>query len=219
MATSFDKINFQKMLLEGLRVELSELQTEQFIKYYNFLLEYNEHTNLTRIKPEDVARLHFYDSMTSLKYIDYKNIGSLVDIGSGAGFPGVPLKIIFPQLKVLLLDSRRKKTEFLNLLFNKLDLKEINSLHARAEDLANDEKYQGKFDIITARAVSGIKTLLGILVPFKNKNGKIVLYKSQQTEMEIREARNEIKKLKLNYEVNDFELPVSGEKRSIIIFK
>jgi 16S rRNA (guanine527-N7)-methyltransferase len=206
----------KRLLKENLEIDLNSRQVEQFSKYFKFLNEFNSHTNITRIAPEEIPLLHFYDSLTLSKFLDLSAVKTLIDIGSGAGFPGVPLKIIFPNLKVTLVDSKRKKTNFLNELIEILELENIEAVHGRAEDLGKDKKYRESFELVTVRAVSETKDLVKLVLPFIYENGSIILYKGPKAESELENAKPELKRYKLKAELYSFSLPGSGQKRVLL---
>ena len=170
--------------ISKLGINLTENQLTQLDIYCKFLLEYNSHTNLPAIKEEDQVYLkHFYDSLTFIKAIDVNNYKTLIDIGTGAGFPGMVLKIVFPELEVTLLDSNNKKINFLKELTMKLGLTKINFFHGRAEEFC--VKNREKFDIVTARAVSNMTTLSELCLPLTKLNGYFVALKgSNKDELE-----------------------------------
>ena len=143
--------------LKELNIELSDLQLEQFYKYYELLIEWNKVMNLTGITDVDeVYEKHFLDSLAVVKAIDLKKVNWMIDIGTGAGFPGIPLKIVFPHLKVVLLDSLKKRINFLDAVVNELGLINVTTIHGRAEDYAKDIRYREKFDLCVSRAVSNL---------------------------------------------------------------
>ena len=144
--------------LEKLNLTLTEEQIEKFYNYMNLLIEWNKKINLTAIvEPKDIILKHFIDSLTIVKYI--KEGETIIDVGTGAGFPGIPLKIAREDLKITLADSLNKRINFLNEVINKLDLKNIETIHTRAEELGKNKKYREKFDIATSRAVANMSTL------------------------------------------------------------
>ncbi len=161
-----------KSELEKLNIKLTQKQEEQLEKYYEMLVETNKYTNLTRIiEKEDVYLKHFYDSLTITKVIDLTKEQTLIDIGTGAGFPGLVLKIVFPNLKVTLLDSLNKRIEFLNQVIKELDLKDIKTVHSRIED------YKEKFDIVTSRAVAKTNILLELAYNLPKEQGYFIFLK------------------------------------------
>lgn len=181
--------------------------------YYTLLVEENKKYNLTNITTEsDVYLKHFYDSLTIIKSINL-NDQSICDIGSGAGFPGMVLKIFYPNLKVTLIDATKKKCQFLEMVINKLSLKEINVINIRAEEYSH--KVREKYDIVTSRAVAPIKHLLEYSIPLLKINGYFIALKSNITE-ETKNIDNYYKKLFLvEEEIKKFTLPYEGSKRTI----
>ena len=174
-----------------LGIKLTEEQLVQLDTYCNSLLEYNSHTNLTAIKEEDQVYLkHFYDSLTFIKALDVTKYNNLLDIGTGAGFPGMVLKIVFPELEVTLLDSNNKKINFLQELSNKLGLTKINFYHGRAEDFC--VKNRESFDIVTARAVTNMTALSELCLPLVKLNGYFIALKGSNQD-ELNDSKNAIK--------------------------
>lgn len=198
-----------------LGINLTEEQLVQLDTYCNFLLEYNSHTNLTAIKEEDQVYLkHFYDSLTFIKAIDVIKYNNLLDIGTGAGFPGMVLKIVFPNLEVTLLDSNNKKINFLQELSNKLGLTKINFYHGRAEDFC--VKNRESFDIVTARAVTNMTALSELCLPLVKLNGYFIALKGSNQD-ELNDSKNAIKILGgLIEDTINFELPYDGGERNIV---
>ena len=201
-----------KKELKKLGIELTEIQEQQLEKYYEMLIETNEHTNLTRITTkEEVYLKHFYDSLTIVKTIDLTKNLSLIDIGSGAGFPGLVLKIVFPNLKITLLDSLNKRIEFLNKVIEELNLKDIKTVHSRIEDYKDEQ-----FDIVTSRAVAKTNILLELACNLPKINGYYIFLKGN-IEQELKESENAIETLKLKLiEKEEFILPIENSKRTII---
>ena len=200
--------------VENLGIEITDKKLEQLEKYYNLLIEYNKVMNLTGItEKEDVYLKHFYDSLTISKIIDLKNENSLCDLGSGAGFPGIVIKIFYPDLNITLVDSLNKRINFLNIVIKELDLKEIKAIHSRIEEFAveNNEK----FDIVTARAVAPLNILLELGVRLV-KIGKYFISMKGNIENEPN-FDNSIKKLDCFLsEIINFELPIEESKRCLI---
>lgn len=198
-----------------LRINLTEEQLVQLDTYCNFLLEYNSHTNLTAIKEEDQVYLkHFYDSLTFIKAIDVTKYNNLLDIGTGAGFPGMVLKIVFPELEVTLLDSNNKKINFLQELASKLGLTKVNFYHGRAEDFC--AKNRESFDIVTARAVTNMTALSELCLPLVKLSGYFIALKGSNQE-ELKDSQNAIKILGGQIEDTiNFELPYEGGERNIV---
>jgi len=201
-----------------LGINLTDIQLKQLDEYCRFLLEYNLHTNLTAIKEEEQVYLkHFYDSLTFIKAIDPSKYETLVDIVTGAVFPGMVLKIVFPNIEVTLLDSNNKKINFLKELTMKLGLTKVNFFHGRAEDFCI--KNREKFDIVTARAVSNMTVLTELCLPFVKVNGYFIAMKGSNVD-EITESKLAITKLggKLE-EIINFTLPQEESKRNIAKIK
>lgn len=198
-----------------LGINLTEEQLNQLDTYCNFLLEYNSHTNLTAIKEEEQVYLkHFYDSLTFIKALDVTKYNNLLDIGTGAGFPGMVLKIVYPELEVTLLDSNNKKINFLQELAKKLDLKKVDFYHGRAEDFC--VKNRETFDIVTARAVTNMTALSELCLPLVKINGYFIALKGSNQE-ELEDSKNAIKILGGQIEDTiNFELPYEGGERNIV---
>ena len=200
-----------------LGVRFSVEQIEQFYKYMNLLIEWNEKMNLTAItEPKEIILKHFIDSITILKYIDDNS--KLVDVGTGAGFPGVPLSIMNPTLKITLVDSLNKRLIFLQEVVKELNLKNIEIVHARAEEFGQNKNYREKFDIATSRAVANLATLSEYLVPLVKIGGKIISMKASNAKEEINDAQKAIEVLGGKIEkIEEFDLPESDIGRTIII--
>lgn len=204
--------------LKKLNIEISEDKLTKLDIYANFLLEYNEHTNLTAIKTlEDVYLKHFYDSLTLTNYIDLLKYNSLVDVGTGAGFPGLVLKIFYPHLKVLLMDSNNKKVTFLNEVIKKLELSDISAINTRSEDYAKNHK--DEYDIVTARAVTSMPILSELCLPLVKVGGYFIPLKAEVKE-ELKSSLPIIKELKGHVQdIHEFTLPIEEAKRTIIKIK
>ena len=210
--------SFMKDLSEW-DIELSEVQKQQFIDYYELLVEWNSFMNLTTITEfDDVIKKHFVDSISLIKAIDLSDSKSLIDIGTGAGFPGIPLKIIFPNLKITLLDSLNKRVKFLNEVISKLGLTDITALHGRAEDFAKPDLLREKFDLCVSRAVANLSTLCEYCLPYVKVGGYFVSYKSEKIVEEMATAKHAIFLLggELKEQV-DFNLPNSDIYRNMIV--
>lgn len=204
--------------LENINVKITENQLNQLEKYYEMLVEYNKVMNLTGITEHNQVFLkHFYDSLTLAKIIDLKENCTLCDIGTGAGFPGLVIKICFPNLKVVLLDSLNKRTNFLNNVIKELNLKNIEVIHTRAEEYALNHRNQ--FDITTARAVAHLSILLEYAIPMTKENKYFIALKAN-VEEEINEIDNALKCLNVKIEERqEFNLPIENSTRTIIKFK
>ena len=213
------KIFFEKMQENSkvLGFNFSVEQLEKFYKYMNLLIEWNEKMNLTAItEPNDIILKHFIDSITINKYIE--NNAKVVDVGTGAGFPGIPLSIIRPDLQITLVDSLNKRLMFLQEIKKELELKNIDIVHARVEEIGQNKNYRETFDIATSRAVANLSTLSEYLVPLVKIKGKCVCMKASDAEEEIKQAENAVNILGGKIvKVEKFNLPNSDIGRTIII--
>lgn len=210
----FDKMQEKS---KDLGIHFSVEQIEQFFEYMNLLIEWNEKMNLTAITdPDEIVLKHFIDSITILKEIE--DGSKLVDVGTGAGFPGIPLSIMNPTLKTTLVDSLNKRLIFLQEVVNKLKLDNIEIVHARAEEFGQNKKYRECFDIATSRAVANLSTLSEYLIPLVKLNGKVISMKAADAQDEINGAKKAIEVLGGKIEkVEEFNLPQSDIGRTIII--
>lgn len=204
--------------LQKLNINLTPKQISDLDYYCHFLIEYNQHTNLTAIKEENQVYLkHFYDSLTIVKGLDLSKYHNLIDIGTGAGFPGMVLKIVFPHLNITLLDSNNKKITFLQQLAEKLNLTNINFFHGRAEEFC--QKNRETFEVVTARAVSNMNTLAELCLPLVKKDYYFIALKGSNKE-EIIDAQNAISILGGKIEKNiEFNLPIEDSGRNIVVIK
>ncbi|OON98021.1 MAG: 16S rRNA methyltransferase G [Epulopiscium sp. Nele67-Bin005] len=186
----------EQLLKDGaaeLEIDLTPVQISQLLLYKSLLLEWNEKVNLTAITDEtEVITKHFLDCMTICKAISMQNVNTLIDVGTGAGFPGLVLKIVYPHIKITLVDSLNKRLVFLNTVIEELGLKNIECIHSRAEDLAQNKKYREKFDVCASRAVANLAVLSEYSLPFIKVNGYFIALKGQKVEQETQEATTAI---------------------------
>lgn len=201
--------------IQKIGIMLTDIQLDQLEKFYNLLISWNKKINLTRItEKEEVYLKHFYDSLTLVKVINLSDKIELCDVGSGAGFPGIVLKIVFPNLKVTLLDSLQKRINYLNEIVKELGLSDIVAIHTRAEDYAKN--HREKFDVVTARAVANLKTLSELCIPMVKVKGHFIAMKANALD-EIIESKALIEKLNSKIQVTkEFLLPVENSKRTLI---
>jgi 16S rRNA (guanine527-N7)-methyltransferase len=212
-------MKFREDVLKFLNINLSEYQLNQFKQYYEQMIEYNKHTNLTRIIDEhEVYYKHFYDSITLAKSIDINQIKSICDMGSGAGFPSIPLKIIYPHLEVTIIDSLQKRIKFLDLLIDNLRLDFVNLNHERIETYATG--HQNQFDVVTARALGNLSLILEMGIPMVKLNGLLVAFKALNYQEEINSSEQALKTIgaRLN-QIESFNLPYDYGYRTHIIIK
>ncbi|GAA0805142.1 16S rRNA (guanine(527)-N(7))-methyltransferase RsmG [Faecalicatena orotica] len=207
--------------LKELDIELTETQKQQFNKYYELLTEWNKVMNLTGITEYDeVNEKHFVDSLAIVKAVDMNGVSSVIDIGTGAGFPGIPLKIAFPQLHVVLLDSLNKRIKFLDAVIEELGLEDIITLHGRAEDYARKEEYREKFDLCVSRAVANLATLSEYCIPYIRVGGIFISYKSGNIEDELNASKKAVNVLGGSLEDTvKFQLPGTEIGRSFVKVK
>lgn len=198
---------------------LSQRQIDQFINYYEKLIKVNEVMNLTGITEyREVVIKHFLDSCKIAGFVNLDSIETIIDIGTGAGFPGIPLKILFPHLKIVLLDSLNKRINFLNEVIVELNMQNIEAVHARSEELAKKVEYREKFDLALSRAVANLQTLSEYCLPFVKTGGNFISYKSGDIEQELNKSKNAIKILGGSLErVEKFALDDNNIQRSFVI--
>ena len=218
MTEAFEE-NLRKEL-NLLSIELEENQMKQFYDYFQLLVEWNKFMNLTAIIEEaEVITKHFVDSLSLVKAVreigtkDYK----IIDVGTGAGFPGIPLKIVFPDLKITLMDSLNKRINFLNEVISSMGLEKIEAIHGRAEDLGRDPSHREQYDFCVSRAVANLSTLSEYCMPFVKIGGYFIPYKSGKIEEELGAAKHALFLLGGNIEeVKTFLLPGTDAERSLV---
>lgn len=202
-------------------VTLTDKQIEQFEKYYELLVEWNKVMNLTGITEfDEVMQKHFVDSAAAAKYVEMEKVNSLIDVGTGAGFPGIPLKIVYPHIQVTLLDSLNKRIKFLEEVVDNLGLIGIETVHGRAEDAAKKAEYREQFDLSVSRAVANLASLTEYCLPFVKVGGKFVSYKSVSVDEEITQSKKAVYVLGGEIEkVEKFNLPESDMERALVIIE
>ena len=212
--------NFRKDL-EALQIVLNKEQLCQFMSYYELLVEWNQVMNLTAITDfEEVCKKHFTDSLSLVKAYKINASISVIDVGTGAGFPGIPLKIAFPDIEIILLDSLHKRVDFLKTVIDNLGLKKIEALHGRAEDYAKEKNFREQFDLCISRAVSNLSTLSEYCIPYVKIVGHFISYKSEKLSEEKKDAEYAISVL--GGEIEDqisFQIPNSDINRNLLIVR
>lgn len=205
--------------LKDFNIKINDEQIKKFMNYMNLLLEWNEKINLTAItQPDEVKLKHFVDSLTVLKYINDDD--KVIDIGTGAGFPGIPLKIMNENTKITLLDSLNKRINFLNIVIETLNLRNIQAIHGRAEEIARNKLYREKYDVAVSRAVANLSILTEYMLPFVKVGGKCICMKGANVNEELKKAKNAIKELGGEVErVDNFYLSDNDNERNIIVIK
>ena len=206
---------------QELSLTFSERQIKQFEDYYRILIEWNHVMNLTAITEyEEVVEKHFIDSLSIINAVDFSEIFNIIDIGTGAGFPGIPLKIAFPDINITLLDSLNKRVKFLNEVIEQLGLNNINAIHGRAEDYAKQKEYREQYDLCVSRAVANLSTLSEYCLPYVKINGLFIPYKSGDIDVELEKSEHAVSILGgVVSDVIRFQLPGTDIGRSFVKIK
>lgn len=217
-------MDLKEMLLEGCRkldVEIKEEQLLQLIQYKDTLLEWNQKMNLTAIEePREIIIKHFLDSITCLKVSQLTGEGTLIDVGTGAGFPGIPLKVLLPNVEVTLLDALNKRIGFLKEVVNQLQLEKVNFIHGRAEDFGQNNSFREQYDFSVARAVASLNVLSEYCLPFVKPGGYFICQKGPQLELELKEAKKALSVLGGEVvEEMTVQLPFSDIHHRIVVIK
>lgn len=201
-------------------IHLSDHQIKQFKMYFELLVEWNEKMNLTAItEQQDVYLKHFYDSISAAFYIDFTQPLTVCDVGAGAGFPSLPMKICFPEMRVTIVDSLNKRISFLQHLSKELGLQHVEFVHARAEEFGQNPKYREGFDVVTARAVARLSVLAELCVPLVKVGGRFVAMKAASAQGELKDAKKALQTFGVEKANQfDFQLPVEESDRTIYVF-
>lgn len=206
---------------EKIGITLTDKQIEQFLIYYEYLVEKNKVMNLTAITEyEEVVLKHFVDSLSIVKAVDMSKCHKMLDLGTGAGFPGIPLKIAFPDIEVVLMDSLNKRIKFLEEVIEKLEMKNITAVHARAEEGARKAEYREQFDICVSRAVANLSSLAEYCIPFVKQKGMFISYKSMNIDEEVEKSKKALSMLggKIK-KIEEFMLPDTEIGRSFVVIE
>ncbi|WP_313892705.1 16S rRNA (guanine(527)-N(7))-methyltransferase RsmG [Psychrobacillus sp.] len=201
-------------------IELTTKQTQQFRRYFELLVEWNEKMNLTAITDEPSVYLkHFFDSISASFYENFTDSFSVCDVGAGAGFPSIPLKICFPDLKVTIVDSLNKRIQFLTHLSKELELTNVHFVHARAEEFGQNNEYREKFDIVTARAVARLSVLSELCIPLVKVGGNFIAMKAASASDELKDAKKALQVLGSEKSAEySFLLPIENSERTLYVF-
>lgn len=212
---NYNTVKFRQGLA-NIKLEITEKQIEQFLKYYEMLIEKNKVMNLTAITEYDeVIEKHFLDSISLCQVYDLSKPVKILDMGTGAGFPGVPLKIAFPEIEITLADSLNKRIKFLDEVIGELGLEKVTTIHARAEELARDKEHRESYDLVVSRAVANLSTLGEYCIPFVKMGGNFISYKSGEVDEEVNAAEKAIKILGGQIK-NIYKFDLSDQKRSFV---
>lgn len=221
--STYDTSKFSKGL-ENLHIKITDEQMNKFMTYYENLIEWNKVMNLTTVTAfDDVIHRHFLDSLSIVNAIpenEIRNMRSVIDVGTGAGFPGIPLAIVFPELQVTLMDSLQKRINFLNDTCEKCHVKNVQTVHSRAEDLGHDRDYRERYDLVVSRAVARLSILTEYCLPFAKVNGVFAAYKSGNIDEELKNSSKAIRLLGgTSPEITKFTLEGTDSSRSIVLIK
>lgn len=205
--------------LSSFGISLTKKQTDQFIRYYELLTDWNTRMNLTAITDfEEVCKKHFLDSLSIIKAYNPNREIAMIDIGSGAGFPGIPIKIAFPKCRLTLLDSLQKRVTFLNEVVKELQLEDVTVFHGRAEDYAKEGQLREQYDLCVSRAVANLSTLCELCIPYVKIGGDFIAYKSEKANEEMIQAKRAISILGgLDAACVSFRLPKTNYERNLLI--
>ena len=213
-----EKLNKIEERIRSLDLDISAVQVRQFYDYYELLVKWNQFMNLTAITDfEDVVQKHFVDSLSITGEKKLQDVDNLIDVGTGAGFPGIPLKIMFPELKITLLDSLRKRVDFMKGVIDRLHLKQMETIHGRAEDYAKPGKKREMYDLCVSRAVANLSTLSEYCLPYVKIGGEFISYKSGEITEEMKEAKSAVFLLGGRIRgCRNFELPGTEIHRTLV---